>query len=423
MILLDLKINTLGLLNEYEDYMTDTKQETINTKLMPNKILLGPGPSMAHPRVLQAMMQSMIGYLDPDFIPVLDEIACSLKKIFKTKNTTLVIPGTGSAGMEAGLSSLLEPGDKVIMCIYGFFCERMVEMAERIGAEVIPLRAEWGNPFPEELLEMEIKKHPEVKLVTAIHGETSTGVVQELSGLSRIAKDHGALFMVDAVTTFAGRNIETDNWNIDYIYSASQKCLGAPPGLSPAAISDEALSIIRNRKSKPVSWYLDLDLLCRYWSSERLYHHTAPVSMLYGINESLKIVLEEGLETRFERHKINAEALIAGLTSLGLNPVAREGNRLEQITPVWIPNEIDDIKVRNMLLEEYSIELGRGLGDFSGKVWRVGLMGESSKQEYVLTFLAALDSILPRVGYEVAQGRAISEATRIYNLYPSKKKS
>ena len=229
--------------------------------------------------------------------------------------------------------------------------------------------------------------------------------------------------MVDAVTTFSGRNIEIDNWNIDYSYSASQKCLGAPPGLSPAVVSDRALETIRNRKTKPVSWYLDLELLCKYWGEERVYHHTAPVSMLYGINESLRIVMEEGLETRFERHRINAEALHAGLQAIGLNAVAPEGSRLEQITPVWIPEGVDDMEVRNMLLNEFSIELGRGLGDFSGKVWRVGLMGESSKQEYVLTFLSAIESILSRVGYEVAQGAAVAEATKIYNTYPGKKKS
>ena len=403
--------------------MTEYAEKVITAQPMPNKILLGPGPSMAHPRVLQAMMQSMIGYLDPDFIEVLDEISGHLKNVYKTKQSTLAIPGTGSAGMEAGLSSLLEPGDKVIMCIYGFFCERMVEMGERIGAEVIPIRAEWGAPFPEELLEEEIKKHSDIKLVTAIHGETSTGIAQPLEGISNITKQYDALFMVDAVTTFSGRNIEIDNWNIDYSYSASQKCLGAPPGLSPAVVSDRALETIRNRKTKPVSWYLDLELLCKYCGEERVYHHTAPVSMLYGINESLRIVMEEGLETRFERHRINAEALHAGLQAIGLNAVAPEGSRLEQITPVWIPEGVDDMEVRNMLLNEFSIELGRGLGDFSGKVWRVGLMGESSKQEYVLTFLSAIESILSRVGYEVAQGAAVAEATKIYNTYPGKKKS
>ena len=382
---------------------------------IPPRILMGPGPSMAHPRVLQAMMQNMIGYLDPDFITVMDDVVSMLKKVFGTTQNTLAISGTGSAGMESGLSSLLEPGDRVIMCVYGFFCERMVDTAERIGAEVIPIRADWGKPFPEELLEKALRTHTDVKMVTAIHGETSTGVSQPLEALSALAKQSEALFMVDTVTTLGGNEVTVDRWEIDYAYSASQKCLGAPPGMAPVAFSDKSLNRIRNRDTKPSSWYLDLNLLSKYWGEERVYHHTAPVSMLLGLREALSIVLDEGLKERYERHKKNARALVQGLQALGLKTVAPEESRLDQITPVWIPEGVDDDLVRGLLLEEDSIEIGKGLGDFAGRVWRIGLMGESSKKEYVLMLLSAMERILPRAGYEVAVGEAVSAASRVYS--------
>ena len=382
---------------------------------IPPRILMGPGPSMAHPRVLQAMMQNMIGYLDPDFITVMDDVVSMLKKVFGTTQNTLAISGTGSAGMESGLSSLLEPGDRVIMCVYGFFCERMVDMAERIGAEVIPIRADWGKPFPEELLEKALRTHTDVKMVTAIHGETSTGVSQPLEDLSTLAKQSETLFMVDTVTTLGGNEVTVDRWNIDYAYSASQKCLGAPPGVAPVAFSDKSLNHIRDRETKPSSWYLDLSLLSKYWGEERVYHHTAPVSMLLGLREALSIVLDEGLKERYERHKKNAKALVQGLHALGLKTVAPEESRLDQITPVWIPEGVDDDFVRGLLLEEDSIEIGKGLGEFSGRVWRIGLMGESSKKEYVLMLLSAMEKILPRAGYEVAVGEAVSAASRVYS--------
>lgn len=382
---------------------------------IPPRVLMGPGPSMAHPRVLQAMMQNMIGYLDPDFITVMDDVVSMLKKVFGTTQNTLAISGTGSAGMESGLSSLLEPGDRVIMCVYGFFCERMVDMAERIGAEVIPIRADWGKPFPEELLEKALRTHTDVKMVTSIHGETSTGVSQPLEALSALAKQSEALFMVDTVTTLGGNEVTVDRWEIDYAYSASQKCLGAPPGMAPVAFSDKSLNRIRHRDTKPSSWYLDLNLLSKYWGEERVYHHTAPVSMLLDLREALSIVLDEGLKERYERHKKNARALVQGLQALGLKTVAPEESRLDQITPVWIPEGVDDDLVRGLLLEEDSIEIGKGLGDFAGKVWRIGLMGESSKKEYVLMLLSAMESILPRAGYEVAMGEAVSAASRVYS--------
>jgi alanine-glyoxylate transaminase/serine-glyoxylate transaminase/serine-pyruvate transaminase len=369
---------------------------------------------MVHPRVLQAMMQNMIGYLDPDFIKIMDEVSELLKRVYQTDDAiTFALSGTGSSGMEAGISSLLEPGDTVVMCIYGYFCERMVDMATRVGANVVPIRADWGKPFPEEMLEAELKKHTGVKLVTAIHAETSTGIRQPLEGISKLAQDHDAMFMVDAVTSLGGNEMAFDDWGIDYSYSATQKCLGCPPGLSPVALSARAHESIKSRSTLPSSWYLDLALNANYWGFDRVYHHTAPVSMILALREGLRIVLEEGLESRFARHETNAAALRAGLEAIGIKMVAPVGYQLAQITPVWIPEGVDDDAVRHMLLRQHSIEIGKGLGELAGKAWRFGLMGESSRPEYVLALLSALEGILPRVGYETASGAAVGAASRV----------
>ena len=381
---------------------------------VPPRILLGPGPSNVSPGVLQAMMQPMIGYLDPDFMLILDEVRELLQLVYQTESAnTMALSGTGTAGMEAGLSNLLEPGDTVVMCIYGFFCERMVDMATRFGANVVPLRADWGKSFPEEMLEDELKKHDSVKLVTAIHAETSTGVRQPMDELARIVKSHDALLMVDTVTSLGGNEVAFDDWRADYAYSATQKCLGCPPGLSPIAVSDNGLEAIRQRKQPPSSWYLDLELLGNYWGwgAQRAYHHTAPVSMILALRQGLRQVLTEGLTERFERHARNARALSSGLDALGLKCIVPPEHRLAQITVVSIPDGIDDTQVRNRLLRGYGIEIGGGLGEFAGKVWRIGLMGESSKYEYVLALLSALESILPEVGYEVASGTGVAAAS------------
>ncbi|MBM3934335.1 MAG: alanine--glyoxylate aminotransferase family protein [SAR202 cluster bacterium] len=380
--------------------------------MVPPRVLLGPGPSNASPRVLQAMMAPMIGYLDPDFMEIVEEVSHLLKIVFTTEEAiTMAIAGTGSAGMEAGVSSLLEPGDTAILGVCGFFGERMYDMAQRVGANVVILRSEWGKPFPAEMMEAELKRHKQVKLIATVHAETSTGVQQPLGDISRLAKQYGTLFMVDAVTSLGGTKVTVDAEGIDYCYSASQKCLGCPPGMSPVALSQRGRQAIKNRKQKPASWYLDLDLIARYWGPERTYHHTAPVSMILGLREALRMLVEEGVDNRIARHKRNAAALRAGVQALGLKLVVPEPHRLDQITPLWIPQGVDDGKVRNALLREYNIEIGRGLGQFSGKVWRIGLMGESSKSEYVLALLSALENILPRCGYEVPVGAGVSAAS------------
>ena len=383
------------------------------TASVPPRILLGPGPSMVNTRVLRAMMENMIGYLDPDYVLMLEDVSGLLKRVFQTEDaTTMAMSGTGSSGMEAGLSSILEAGDTVIVCIYGFFGERMVDMATRVGANVVALRSEWGGPFPEEMLQKALNERSDVKLVSVVHAETSTGVRQPLEGMSRLAKEHDALFMVDAVTSLGGNDVAFDDWDIDYCYSATQKCLGCPPGLSPVSVSERAMESIRSRKTLPASWYLDLNLNANYWYDPRVYHHTSPVSMVLALREGLRIVLEEGLQDRFARHERNAAALRAGLESLGMELVPPDGYRLAQVTAVWIPEGVDDAQVRGKLLSDYNIEIGKGLGRFDGRVWRFGLMGESSRADYVLLALSALESILPAAGYEVAPGAAVSAASR-----------
>ena len=381
--------------------------------LVPPRILLGPGPSNASPRVLQAMMSPVIGYLDPDFMLIMDEISALLGRVFQTEDSlTMALSGTGSAGMEAGISSLLEPDDTVVMCICGFFGDRMRQMAERVGANVVVLNSDWGRPFPAEMLEAELDRRSNVKLVTAVQAETSTGVLQPLGDLSRLSKEHDAMFMVDAVTSLGGTEVAVDRDGIDYCYSATQKCLACPPGLAPAAISPRAQQAVKDRATLPSSWYLDLELIANYWGEEHVYHHTAPVSMLLGLREALKLVIEEGAEARADRHARNAAALGAGLEALGLPLVVPESCRLPQITVVAIPDGVDDLAVRGALLGRYGIEIGRGLGEFAGKVWRIGLMGESSKAEHIYALLAALEEILPGAGYEIPRGAGVAAASK-----------
>ena len=382
--------------------------------VMPPRILLGPGPSNTSPRVLQAMMSPMIGYADPEFMVVLDEVSELLRLVFQTEEgLAIALPGTGSAGMQAGLNSLLEPGDTVVICSCGYFGERMADMAERLDANAVVLRGEWGRPFPPEMLEEELGKHDSVKMVSVVHAETSTGVLQPLDEIAALASAHGALLMVDAVTSLGGTEFNFDALGVDYAYSCSQKCLGAPPGICPVAVGPQALEVIESRTTKPPSWYLDLGLIAKYWGPEHVYHHTAPVSMILGLREALRIVLEEGLDDRITRHQRNSAALRAGVAALGLDFLVPESYRLDQITAVQIPEGVDDATVRQRLLREQSIEIGKGFGPFDGSVWRIGLMGESSKAEYLLALLSSLEGILPDEGYEVAQGAAVSAASRL----------
>lgn len=361
----------------------------------PARLLLGPGPSNVHPRIYRAMSAPVIGYLDPDFLQLLDDTQRPLRAVFRTDNEwTIALSGTGSAGMEACIYNVVEPGDKVLVCINGFFGTRMVEMAHRAGAEVVTVTAPWGNIIEPKQIEDALKANPGVKLVAIVQAETSTGVFQPLEEIARIVHEHDALLMVDAVTSLGGCELEIDAWDIDICYSATQKCLSAPPGLSPVTFGPRAVRAITGRKTPVRSWYLDVALLLNYWGSSRVYHHTPPMTMLYGLREALRLILEEGLDERITRHRRNAEALWAGLQTMGLRLHAQEGYRLPCLTTVRIPEGVQDRPVRLALLDRYGIEIGGGLGDLAGKVWRIGLMGYSSTAQSVLLVLSALGEIL-----------------------------
>jgi alanine-glyoxylate transaminase/serine-glyoxylate transaminase/serine-pyruvate transaminase len=365
------------------------------------------------------MSLPIIGYLDPAFFELLDELTGMLGEIFKTKQRAFAVAGAGSAGMEAGLVSLASPGDTVIICSYGYFCERQIIMAGRLGFNVVPLRTEWGKSMDPQVLAEALKEHPETQLVLGIHAETSTGTIQPIAEFARLSHEAGALFMTDVVTSLAGCELKFDEWELDFAYSGSQKCLAAPPGISPVAISDRALEYIRNRPKPPTSWYLDLSLIAYYWGPDHIPHHTAPVSMIYGLREAVGMALNETLEVRWQRHEANASALRAGLTALGLElPISKE-ERLDQLTVVKLPKGIDDVKLRTQLLEEYSIEVGRGLGEFAGEVIRIGLMGESCVPANVFALLSALEKILPDHGFEVAKGAATAAASAQLAKKPS----
>ena len=387
--------------------------------IVPRRIILGPGPSSANPRVLRAMSLPIIGYLDPAFFDLLDELSTMLGEVFKTDRRAFAVAGTGSAGMEAGLVSLAQPGDTVIICSYGYFCERQIVMADRLGLNVIPLRTEWGRSMDPQVLADALNKHPGTQLVVGIHAETSTGTIQPIASFAQIAHEAGALFMTDVVTSLAGCELEFDEWNLDYAYSGSQKCLAAPPGISPVALSGRALDYIRYRSQPPSSWYLDLSMIADYWGPDHIAHHTAPVSMIYGLREAVAMALNETLEMRWRRHQANASALRAGLEALKLEMPIPESDRLDQLTVVKLPRGVDDVMLRTQLLEEYSIEVGRGLGQFAGEVIRIGLMGESCVPANVFALLNALEKILPEYGFEIAEGAAAAAASTQLAANPS----
>lgn len=360
-----------------------------------NRILMGPGPSDAHPRVLRAMAAPLIGHLDPEFLVMMDECKEMLRAVFQTKNEmTFPISAPGSAGMEACFVNLLEPGDNALVMVNGVFGNRMCENAERCGAILKRVDIPWGQPVTAD----DVKKGLDgfkPKLVAMVHAETSTGVLSPIDTITGLVHDAGALLLVDAVTSLGGVPVEVDNWKIDAIYSGTQKCLSAPPGISPVSFSDAALEVVDNRSTKVQSWFLDLTLVRNYVSgAQRAYHHTAPISQVYALREALRLVLEEGLDTRFARHQHNHQRLREGLEALGFEFVVEEPYRLPQLNAVKIPAGFDDKEVRGRLLNEYNIEIGAGLGDFAGKVWRIGLMGESSTANHVNVLLSALRSIM-----------------------------
>ncbi|HQA67168.1 MAG TPA: alanine--glyoxylate aminotransferase family protein [Aggregatilineales bacterium] len=360
----------------------------------PPRILLGPGPSMVHPRVLRAMAAPPIGHLDPQFIEIMNEIQALLRMVFQSEEAlTIPVSGTGSAGMEAALANFIEEGDPVLICVNGYFGERLTDMARRYGADVSRVEVGWGEVFTAQQVEQALQARP-AKIVAIVHAETSTGALQPLDEIAEVAHRHGALLLVDAVTSLGGVPVRFDEVGIDIAYSGTQKCLSAPPGLAPIALSPRAVEVLKSRKSTVKNWYLDLTMVFKYWGAERTYHHTAPINMNYALREALRLVLEEGLEARFERHRRNAEMLWDGLAALDLMPVVPLEHRLPSLTTVYIPEGLDEAALRRRLLNEYNIEVAGGLGAFAGRVWRIGLMGYSSRPENVVTLLGALERIL-----------------------------
>jgi alanine-glyoxylate transaminase/serine-glyoxylate transaminase/serine-pyruvate transaminase len=362
------------------------------------RILLGPGPSMVHPRVLRVLATPMVGYLDPQFLQVMEEIQALLRMVFQTANAlTLPISGTGSAGMEAALANFLEEGDRALVCVNGFFGARMVEIASRCRADVARLDVPWGEAVPVRMVEEALAAR-RTKLVAIVHGETSTGVQQPLAEIAQAADRHGALFLVDTVASLGGVSVPVDAIGIDICYTGSQKCLSVPPGLAPITVSPRAVDVLEARKTPVQSWYLDLSLIRKYWGSEHLYHHTVPIGLNFGLRESLRMIGEEGLAACYERHASTAALLWEGLEELGLHPVVAPGIRLPSLTTVQVPDGVDEVAVRKRLLQDYNIEIAGGLGTFKGKVWRIGLMGHSCRQENVMALLGALDRILRHKG-------------------------
>jgi alanine-glyoxylate transaminase/serine-glyoxylate transaminase/serine-pyruvate transaminase len=385
---------------------------------VPARNLLGPGPSNVHPRVYQAMMTPVIGYLDPAFLQLLDDTQRPLRSLFRTENDmTIAISGTGTAGMEAAIYNVVEPGDTIIVCFNGFFGDRMAQMARRCGAEVALVEQEWGRIIEPEQVEAALKANPGARLVTIVHGETSTGILQPLEEISRIVHEHDALLLVDAVTSLSGCELLIDEWGIDICFSGTQKCLSAPPGLAPLTLSPQAMEVVANRKEPSRSWYVDVSMLRNYWGAgkARVYHHTPPMTMLYALREALRIALEEGLETRIARHRRNAEALYAGVEAMGLTLHAQEGYRLPPLTTVRVPEGIEELTIRRGLLQEHNIEVGGGIGALQGQVWRIGLMGFSSTAQNVLGLLYALETELVRNGFKAEKGAGVAAAARFLN--------
>ena len=381
----------------------------------PRRLLLGPGPSQVHPRVLAAMAQPLVGHLDPAFIALMEETKRLLRQLFQTTNElTIPISGTGSAGLEACIVNLVEPGDEIVIGVNGVFGTRLVDVATRAGATVLKAEAPWGEAVPEEALAAAIARARRPKLVVLVHAETSTGVWQPLEEASHLAHHSGALFVVDCVTSLAGCPVEIDQIGIDAAYSGTQKCLSCPPGLSPLTFGPRAVAALRARTRPVQSWYLDLTMIEKYWGEERVYHHTAPISMNYALYEALRLIMEEGLQARFRRHRLNHEALVAGLEALGLAMAVAPGRRLWMLNSVRVPEGVDDLAVRRALLVEDQIEIGGGLGPLKGKTWRIGLMGESSTAANVTTLLGALERLLPRHGMRVPPGAGVAAARRVY---------
>ncbi len=376
---------------------------------------MGPGPSAIAPRVLEAMARPVIGHLDPEFVSLMDRIKAQLQRAFRTDNPlTMPVSGPGSAGMESCIVNLLEPGETVVICQNGVFGGRLKAMAERCGATVVDVKDEWGRAVSPEKLASTLDRTPQARVVAFVHAETSTGALSDAAALAGIAKDYDCLTIVDAVTSLGGSPLEVDLWGLDAVYSGTQKCLSCMPGLSPLTMSSRALQKIGQRRKPVQSWFMDVTLVAGYWggSARRVYHHTAPVNALYGLDEALLMLHEESMEAAWLRHQRNHAVLCAGLEALGVDFFVPPAERIPQLNTVRVPAGINEARVRERLLEDFDIEIGAGLGALAGKVWRIGLMGHSSRRENVMACLAALGHLLMDEGLKVSVAEATAEAER-----------
>jgi alanine-glyoxylate transaminase/serine-glyoxylate transaminase/serine-pyruvate transaminase len=379
----------------------------------PVRILMGPGPSDVHPRVLAALAKATVGHLDPYYLEVMNRLQEMLRQLFRTTNPmTFAVSGTGSAGMEATVVNLIEPGDAMVVCVNGVFGGRMMDVAQRAGAKVTKVEKPWGDVFTPDDLKGALASRP--KVVGIVMAETSTGAWQPIEEISKVVHEAGAMLLVDAVTSLGGVPVEVDRWQIDAIYSGTQKCLSCPPGLSPVSFGPRAMETILSRKTKVQSWYLDVSMLANYWGQNRVYHHTGPINMTWGLYEALCLIHEEGLDACFARHLLHHRALKAGLAAIGIGYAAQEGHQLPMLNAVHIPSGADDAKVRGGLLNRFGIEIGAGLGDFKGRVWRIGLMGYAARANNVLLLLSAMEQLLCEQGVNLDQGASIAAANEIY---------
>ncbi|MCB1761095.1 MAG: alanine--glyoxylate aminotransferase family protein [Gammaproteobacteria bacterium] len=381
----------------------------------PVRTLMGPGPSDVHPRILEALARPTIGHLDPQFVAMMEEVKSLLQYAFQTDNAlTMPVSAPGSAGMESCFVNLVEPGDKVIVCQNGVFGGRMQENVERCGGSAVMVQDDWGKPVDPQKLEDALNANPDARIVAFVQAETSTGAESDTKTLVGLAHKHDCLTIVDAVTALGGTPVKVDVWGVDAIYSGTQKCLSCTPGISPVSFNERAQQKIRNRTGKVQSWFLDLNLVMGYWGggAKRAYHHTAPVNALYALHEALVMLREEGLENAWKRHQRNHLALKAGLEAMGLSFIVPQGARLPQLNAVSIPEGVDDALVRGRLLTEYNLEIGAGLGALAGKVWRIGLMGHSSRAENILLCVGALEAVLSEMGAEINTGIALGAVQR-----------
>ena len=382
----------------------------------PERLLMGPGPSNPHPAVLRAASAPVLGHLDPAYLTILGETAEMLRLVFGTRNAlTLAVPGTGFSGMEAALCNLLEPGDRLLVGAAGYFGAKMAEVGARCGAQVMTVNGEWGKPIAADALRSAAREVGQVKVIAVVLAETSTGVQQPLDEIAALAHEIGALLVVDAVTALGGMPIPVDTLELDAVYSCTQKCLGALPGLAPITLSARAVETIERRKESVQSWYLDLLALQRYWNPPHNYHHTSNVSLMYALHTSLRLTLDEGLDARYARHTLNGEALRGGAAAMGITPLAELDHQLPMVAALRVPEGVSDVVgLRRALLDEDGIEIGGGLGDYASKVWRIGVMGYNAERRNILHLLGAFERLLPRFGHTLTAGAGVAAAQAVY---------